>query len=92
MLHRLNNIMCLCLLISSANFSCSVSMLIIIKLGNPDRKKYSLLKDKYFCEGSRIRYFRSKSLNMRSECENVKECNKNLGAILNICGQLIMTP
>ena len=33
----------------------------------PDRKKYSLLRDTYFCEDSRIHYLHSKSLNMRSE-------------------------
>ena len=63
---------------------------------DPDRKKYSLLKDKYFCKDSRICYFRSKSLNMRSEWGNIKECNKNPRAILNtICGrsgQLMMNP
>ena len=53
---------------------------------HPDKKKYSLLKDKYFREDSRIRYFRSKSLNMRSEYRNIKECKKNLHAIPNIRG------
>ena len=33
----------------------------------PGRKKYSLLRDKYFREDSRIHYFCSKSLNMHSE-------------------------
>ena len=34
---------------------------------DPGRKKYSLLRDKYFCEDSRIHYLHSKSMNMRSE-------------------------
>ena len=34
---------------------------------NPERKKYSLLRDKYFCKYSKVSYFCSKSLNMRSE-------------------------
>ena len=34
---------------------------------NPGIKKCSLLRDKYFREDSRIRYLRSKSLNMRGE-------------------------
>ena len=38
----------------------------------PNRKKYSLLRDKYFREDSRIRYLRWKSLNTRSEWENIK--------------------
>ena len=61
----------------------------------PDRKKYSLLKDKYLREDSIIRYFHSKSLNMRSEWRNIKECNKYQCAILNIRGhggQLMMNP
>ena len=61
----------------------------------PDRKKYSLLKDKYFREDSRIRYFHSKSLNMHSELGNIKGCNKNPRAILNKRGhggQLMMNP
>ena len=61
----------------------------------PDRKKYSLLKDKYFRKDSWIRYLHSKSLNMLSEWGNIKECNKYPRAILNICGcggQLIMNP
>ena len=40
------------------------------------RKKYSLLRDKYFLENIRICYFCSKSLNMRSEWGCIKECNK----------------
>ena len=35
--------------------------------GTPDRKKYSLLRDKYFNKDSKIRYLHSKLLNMRSE-------------------------
>ena len=50
-------------------------------------KKYSLLKDEYIREDRRIRYFHSKSLNMRSEWGNIKECNKNLRVILNIRGR-----
>ena len=41
-----------------------------------DRKKHSLLRDKYFCEDSRICYLHWKSLNMCSEWGNIKECNK----------------
>ena len=33
---------------------------LILEQNKPDRKKYSLLKDKYFCEDSSIRYLRSK--------------------------------
>ena len=51
----------------------------------PGRKKYSLLRDKYFQEDSRNSYFHSKYLNMRSEWENIKECDKYPHAILNIC-------
>ena len=39
---------------------------------NTGRKKYSLLRVKYFCEDSRIYYLSSKSLNMRSEWGNIK--------------------
>ena len=53
---------------------------------HPDRKKYSLLRDKYFCKDSRIRYLHWKSLNMSSEWGNIKECNKYMRAVLNICG------
>ena len=53
----------------------------------PDRKKYSLLRDKYVCEDSRISYLRLKSLNKHSEWGNIKECNKYRCAILNIHGQ-----
>ena len=42
-------------------------------LNRPDRKKYSLLRDKYFREDSRIRYLWSKSINMNNEWENIKE-------------------
>ena len=62
---------------------------------NPDRKKYSFQKDKYFREDSRIGYLCRKSLNMRSEWRNIKECNKYPRAILNIHGhggQLMMNP
>ena len=38
-----------------------------LQKGGPGRKEYSLLKDKYFHEDSRICYLNSKSLNMRSE-------------------------
>ena len=61
----------------------------------PDRKTYSLLRDKYFCEDSRICYLRLKSFNMRSEWGNIKECNKYPRTILNIrgrVGQLMMNP
>ena len=47
---------------------------------NPDRKKHSLQKDKYFSEDTRIRYFRWKFLNMR--CEPVND--KILKNVINI--------
>ena len=47
----------------------------------PDRKKISLLRDKYFREDSRIRYLHSKSLNMRRLAVN-DEILKN---VINIC-------
>ena len=50
----------------------------------PVRKKYSLLRDKYFCKDSRIRYLRRKCLNMLSELGYIKECNKFPCAVLNI--------
>ena len=61
----------------------------------PDRKKYSLLKDKYFRKESRICYLISKFLNMHSEWGNIKGCNKKPHEILNIHGHggmLIMNP
>ena len=61
----------------------------------PDRKKYSLLRDKYFQEDSRICYSRLISFIMCSEWGNIKECNKSPLASLNIhgCGgQLMMNP
>ena len=61
----------------------------------PDRKKYSLLRDKYFREDSRICYLHWKSLNMRSEWGNIKEYNKYPCVVLNILGrsgQLMMNP
>ena len=61
----------------------------------PYRKKYSLIRDKYFCEDSRIHYLHWKSWNMHSEWGNIKECNKHPLAILNICGcsgQLMTNP
>ena len=61
----------------------------------PDRKNYSLLRDKYFRKDSRISYLHWKSLNMHSECGNIKEGNKYLCAILNIHGhggQLMINP
>ena len=62
-------------------------------LGNPHRKKYWLLRGKYFREDSRIRYLCSKYLNMRIEWENIKDCNKYPCEILNIHGgQLMMNP
>ena len=59
----------------------------------PGRKKHSLLRDKYFHEYSRILYLCWKSLNMSSEWENIKECNKCPRTILNIrSGQLMVNP
>ena len=61
----------------------------------PEWEKYSLLRDKYVREDSRISYLRLKSLNKRSERGNIKECNKYPHAILNIHGrgcQLIINP
>ena len=64
----------------------------IVQIG---KSTYSLLRDKYFREDSRICYLYRKFLNMRSEWGNSKECNKYLQAILNIHGrggQLMMNP
>ena len=53
-------------------------------LWRPDWKKYSLLKDKYFRV---FIIYVPKSLNMRSEWGNLKECNKYPHVILNIRGR-----